>query len=316
MQLEVFFIKIFHRVKGYLLESGFLKPSPTQRELSQQLRQKAASLDSPDTTNLVEPAWAKYRIAMRANLLQKDARNFLNWPTICSAMFHEPDRIELEYLKSLPQWERLRKVLKETSVGNPPGYPGFLSSSGNYIHNTYILTKFCGFFNFDISKARKVVEFGGGYGSMCRLVYNLGFSGNYAIFDLPEFCLLQEYFLKSWNKNIKVSLRPISQNQPGVALLSQQEDLQKQLENFNGCPDVFIATWSISESPVELREKVFEVVGQSKYIFIAFHDVFAKVDNVDYFRQFTQLHNNYDWKQEEIGHLPGNFLLAGKRKEI
>ena len=49
----------------------------------------------------------------------------------------------------------------------------------------------------DLSSSGVIVEFGGGYGSMCRLLHKLGFSGQYFIYDLPEFVALQRYFLKS-----------------------------------------------------------------------------------------------------------------------
>jgi hypothetical protein len=315
MEMKFFAIKIFHKIKCYALEAGLFQPSLRQQGLTRQLRQKTMSLDNLETKDAIEPAWIKYREEVRANILQKDPRNFLNWPAIRSSMFHEPDRLELEYLKSLSQWQSLKSALRETPAGNPRRYPYLLSSSGNYIHNAYVLMKFLNYFNFDIKQTRNIVEFGGGYGSMCRLAYNLGFDGRYVIYDLPEFSLLQEYFLKSWKEEALVSLAPVTGSKPAIALLSTLEDLQKQLENFGGRPDIFIATWSLSESPAELRDKIFRLAGESKYIFIAFRDIFSQIDNVAYFKQFTQLHNNYDWKQEKLEHLPGNFLLAGKRRD-
>jgi hypothetical protein len=40
-----------------------------------------------------------------------------------------------------------------------------------------------------------IVEFGGGFGSMCRLIGALGFRGRYVIFDLPPVLALQRYYL-------------------------------------------------------------------------------------------------------------------------
>ena len=42
-----------------------------------------------------------------------------------------------------------------------------------------------------------IFEFGGGYGSMCRLAHNLGFNQAYIIFDLQPFSALQNYYLSS-----------------------------------------------------------------------------------------------------------------------
>jgi hypothetical protein len=39
-----------------------------------------------------------------------------------------------------------------------------------------------------------VIEFGGGYGSLCRLFFNQQFKGQYVLFDLPPFSALQHFF--------------------------------------------------------------------------------------------------------------------------
>jgi hypothetical protein len=41
-----------------------------------------------------------------------------------------------------------------------------------------------------------IIEFGGGFGSMCRLVHALGFRGQHIIFDLPPVWALQRYYLR------------------------------------------------------------------------------------------------------------------------
>jgi hypothetical protein len=316
MRLESVSIKIFHKLKSRFLESGFIKPTLKQRQLAENLKQKVLSLGDLGNGIQMEQTWLEFRKKVRENIIYKDPRNFLNWPVIRSSMFHEPDRAELKFLKLSPNWLKIKIALKEAPAGNPRPFPGMLSSSGNCIHNAYVLEKFLSFFNLDIGKARRIVEFGGGYGSLCRLIYNLGFTGQYVIYDIPEFSLLQEYFLKSWNENISLSLEPIAKNRQGIALLSDLKVMQKQLENFNTAPDIFIATWSLSESPVDLRERILGLVGGSGYIFIAFKDTFSNVNNLDYFKRFAESNSNYDWRQEEIKHLPGNFLLAGKRRGV
>jgi len=316
MKLKSAVIKIYHGLKSRVLEMGIIKPALKQRRLAENLKQKALSLGDLGDGLQMEQTWVEFRKSVRENILQRDPRNFLNWPVIRSSMFHEPDPVEFKFLKSSDDWIPLKEALKEVSAGNPRPYPGLVSSSGNYIHNAYILKNFLSFCNTDIGKVNNIVEFGGGYGSMCRLAYNLGFTGNYVIYDLPEFSLLQEYFLKSWNENIPVCFGPDANIRGGIALLSNFQDLKKQVESFNGPPDIFIATWSLSESPVELREKILGLVSGSGYIFIAFKDSFSNVNNLDYFKRFVQANSDYDWQQREIEHLPGNFLLAGKRRNI
>ncbi|KAJ1474744.1 hypothetical protein T484DRAFT_1831154, partial [Baffinella frigidus] len=42
-----------------------------------------------------------------------------------------------------------------------------------------------------------VVEFGGGYGCLCNLMHTGGFEGQYLLYDLPVFSLIQTYYLSS-----------------------------------------------------------------------------------------------------------------------
>lgn len=42
-----------------------------------------------------------------------------------------------------------------------------------------------------------VLEFGGGYGSLCRGFHRCGFKGKYMIFYFPHFSTLQRFFLGS-----------------------------------------------------------------------------------------------------------------------
>src|SRR5207244_11597755 len=70
-----------------------------------------------------------------------------------------------------------------------------------------------------------VLEFGGGYGSMCRLFHNLGFRGRYLIFDLPAFSALQRFFLRSIGMCVG-SPEEFRDGACGVALSSNVGDLQ------------------------------------------------------------------------------------------
>ncbi|MBI3656026.1 MAG: hypothetical protein HY232_06350 [Acidobacteria bacterium] len=58
---------------------------------------------------------------------------------------------------------------------------------------------------------------------MCRLVHHLNFMGKYVIFDLPEFSLLQYYFLKSYGFAVYKNLDEFDRNPYGILCCSSQE---------------------------------------------------------------------------------------------
>jgi hypothetical protein len=80
----------------------------------------------------------------------------------------------------------------------------------------------------------------------------------------------------------------------------------------NTSPSIFIATWSLSESPIEVREEVSVVATKCTNALIAFQSHFGEVDNLEYFKEYTERFAKVDWVDFEIHHLPGNYYLLGK----
>jgi len=82
--------------------------------------------------------------------------------------------------------------------------------------------------------------------------------------------------------------------------------------------DLFIAMWSISESPLKLRENLFEKIfntAKIKYVLIGFQKKFGDIDNCAYFKTFINKYNNYSWKIKGIPHLKDNHYLLGKNNK-
>lgn len=248
----------------------------------------------------LDDSWSQHRSKIRTDILNRDPRTFLSWPYIEYTMFHQSKLKEFDELKQKPYWNEWKNCLIETGVGTPRTYSHFKVSSGNLIHHAYSLSQLKDYRNIDFSKLNTIVEFGGGYGSMARLVHNLGFRGTYIIFDLPEFLALQEYFLDRLNiKNIKYA--------DSVSKLKETLRLAPP-------PELFIATWSLSEAPVILRDDVLKELPNIKYFLIAYQDSFEKIDNVGYFKKLVHDKKETEWKLYPILHLPGNNYLLGKHK--
>ncbi len=247
-----------------------------------------------DSIPLGTSSWENNRKEIRRAILEDNLADFINWNIIQKTMFFVAPKVEY---KEVMNNKLLSKSIEESKFGNPKQY--FLNSttSGNLIHHAYSIAqlfKFCNLDDFD-----NIVEFGGGYGSMCRLFKNMNYLGKYTIFDLPEFSALQKFYLSSFNENyIK-----------NVIFTGEMTRL-----NNNKSTTLFIATWSFSEMPINLREELLDNL-QFDYCVIAFQFKFDGIDNMEYFDSFKKRYNNVNFKIYPIDHLTGHFYLVGSKKK-
>jgi hypothetical protein len=289
-------------------------PPATQRqqELSAALLRELA--DAPQATIL--PMWAKFRDEVRRNLSHYDPRSFLRWRMIQHTMCvtNSPSIIsELWALRFSGRWEAFRQAVVESPVGCPVRFLFYPASSGNLLRHCYHLLRFEQATGVDITRMKTIVEFGGGYGSMCRVFYRRGFSGRYFIYDLPEFSALQRYFLKSLDLPVRDATDDCTAD--GIYLFRELPLLQRALEQRPEPDDsAFVATWSLSECPVELRDRFLPLVESMSCFLIAFQDRFFEVDNNQYFAALREATGSrIQWQEMRIPQLPRNNYLFGTR---
>jgi len=262
-----------------------------------------------------EESWQNNLRRLRELILFRDPRGFLRWDVIAQTMYIKNAEYiiqEFEFLKQLPDWEsRWHKAIRESSVGCPMPYWQDLHTSATLIHHAYHLARLEEKTATSVNGMDYVCEFGGGYGGMCRLMYNLGFNGKYVIFDLPEFSALQRYFLTT----LKFTVSPIHDSKTvakGVVCISDLEQFRKLLIGAAGKSNpLFIATWSISEVPVKLRASILPLISSFKTVLIAYQNQFEQTDNVDFFRNWRESQKNKTWHHWQIEHPPHNYYLIG-----
>jgi len=240
--------------------------------------------------------WNKYIQRFRVYALKNDPRSFLRWNPITESMFCSGYKIELDYILQSKNKDLWLDAIKETWVGHPPKYKYYKKSSGSVIHTAYNLYRIIDKYQIDITKLNNIIEFGGGYGAMSKTINNLGFAGKYIIFDIPEFLALQKYYL-------------VSTDTPGNFFF-----IDKIYDIEITDPDMFIATWSISEAPISVRKEFIKKIGSPKYILIAYQKVFNSIDNLEYFESFKKTMPEYEWTNDIILHIPENYYLLGRKK--
>lgn len=262
-----------------------------------------------------EASWGRNMNRLRELILDRGPREFLQWDVVTDTMFvffARHVRPELNYLQNLPDWEtRWRPVIEESWVGRPTRYVFYPSSSGNLIHHAYHVARFEEKTGQRIENMESILEFGGGYGSICRLIHALGFRGRYIILDLPPFSALQTYFLKT-NGLPVASIDSFAGQPSAVACVSDVDDLRQVLgRSIDAEKAMFIATWSLSETPVKVRDSVLPLVSEFQSFLIAYQDRFGEVDNVAFFDEWKNTRQDVEWRQWPAAHMRGSNYLVG-----
>ncbi len=292
-------------------------PSRTEAALIGRLREQISSLPGlviPDNVSAAEKAWLQFRAEMRAALLKEDPRDFLRFDVIRQTMFVDhPTYIRTEYyhLRRLPRWKtRWRDAIDESDRLLVPRCPYYWRSSGNMIHYAFHLAQFERHTGVRISDVHSVLEFGGGYGGMCRLLYRLGHLHSYTILDLPECSALQQFFLgingiqvggiEDENDGFKVRCVSDGSSALSEAIADTEADL-------------FIATWSISETPIDFRTTLLDQPNV-RYMLIGYQEKFTNIDNARFFREWSESRKNWRWTHVRCEHMPGSqYYLFGVR---
>jgi hypothetical protein len=311
---------IARRLRAIVGAERLPSPSTEETRLLAGLRAAFRELPVRETAAATpsEAAWAANMSRLRDLVLSRDPREFLRWDVISDTMFVSgADYVstELKFLEGRSDWDpRWREAIRESPVGRPVPCRFHPASSGNLIHHAYHVARFEEKTAVRVRDLDFVFEFGGGYGSMCRLFHSLGFRGKYVIYDLPPFAALQAYFLESLGLPVQGASEAATPR-AGIACLSDLGSLRAALGEHvqagNGA--LFLATWSVSESPVVVRSAVLPLAARFGSFLIAYQDRFGEVDNVEFFAGWRKTIGGVAWHAWPIEHLPGNHYLVGSR---
>lgn len=240
-----------------------------------------------------------WEIAVAGN----DPEGLFGWPCIrhCMRVDHWRGATEIEFQRLTTE---LRKACLMPDFGHPKDtYIGHIDPteySAALIHQAHHLLqwqKHTGMFVSDLDYS--VFEFGGGYGAMALVLRRLGYKGRYIIFDLPEFALLQEYYLS----NLGVD---------GVTWITSPSEFYKM-----GANDLFIACFSLSEVDLKLRFQTLKHVTADSYLFL-YNTYWVDYDNVKYFEEVVpEYFNQMKWVTVPADHLPDdNRYTFGYKPEL
>ena len=238
-------------------------------------------------------------------LKKRELTNFLR-KNFIQKMFFVHNRLfilkELLELKKDKNWILYKKLIEEDNVGNPVRYFLYPKSSGNRINHVYHLSVLTKEFNINLKKLNNVFEFGGGYGCMARIFSKINKRTTFKCFDTNIVNLLQYYYLKQNNLDVGFSKKN------KIHLISNIKKINTRYSN-----SLFIANWSLSETPINFRKKFIKSIKNSKLILISFQENFENIDNLKYFKNLKKnLEKKFEIKIIKNEFYKGNFFKKQK----
>src|SRR5207244_1199535 len=209
----------------------------------------------------VHPDWMLYLCQIAAGIMSLDINDFINWTVIKLTIFTDDQGLltskQVDFLKSSLEWEpRIRPALVESPVGNPPFSRIKPPTGAARIRQAYILKRYELEFGCNIEECDLIVEFGGGYGAIALLACKYGLSGKSIIIDNEPMSSLQAWYL-SENAG-PVHYGTDIGEEPGIyfAGLSDYDTIETAVKNAER--PIFLANWSLSETPADLRMRTME----------------------------------------------------------
>ncbi len=257
--------------------------------------------------------WAAFSAAISTALQRQGVDGFLRLPPIAKTVHSRQRSLAPRYLsyllRSVHFTPELQKALTESPVGQPLVNPYYPWSSPLLVQHGYHVVRLLEATDFDLARIRLVTDFGGGYGSFCRLLRNLGYRQRYLICDLPVMCALQRFYLR----NVFPSG---ADGQPPQNVQWLSGDLQATLrrETAQASPALFVATWSLSESPLAVRNEVAPALPGYAYVLCAYQRTFGAHDNHEYFTALARSLPQFEWQHAECPVYPNNFYLIGRSR--
>jgi len=213
---------------------------------------------SPVADQYLHPLWRKARPAFLELVQGGVPADFLSNPSVahqfCRSGFGEPQQNEFRYLRSRPRalWELVRRY-RESSVGRPGAECVDLGISANSLGMLYYFARVAEAAGME--SLETIVEFGGGYGCLCRVFLELlPRATTYIIIDLPEMLALQYVFLKASSPRHPVVTNigaPLRVEAGAVNLVPVH-----LADSLAARPDLFVSTFALSETPWRLQESV------------------------------------------------------------
>ncbi|MGE2729515.1 putative sugar O-methyltransferase [Mycolicibacterium vaccae] len=226
-------------------------------ELAQAFPAQLNRVRTCTSPHYVRADWAARNAELERGLLPVPPADFLQHPVIRFQMF-VGDHLLAEQLPYVLDRLGDPTLLAEDAVGAPPTVtvPGTsVRTSSNTVHQLYHLLRYEEATGRAVREAETVVEWGGGFGSLMRLLHRRhGDQPTCVLIDTPVFSALQWLYLSAVLGTAEVVLHDHAPVQPApgrvnIVPIGLVEDLDV-------AADLFISNWSLNESTAAAQRDV------------------------------------------------------------
>ena len=241
-------------------------------------------------------------------MAETDLSIFKTWETVRSIPIYNPqefyDQYRPEVEAMLPEPSDVWKVaLKEPFYGHTEesysevqkfAFDGSVECTPWTLKSAHHILTFEKITGKSILDYDQIVDFGAGIGETARMILDLGFEGDYYIYDLPETARIPQEYLKNY-RNVK--------------FVNHYDDIPW------GKKTLFIGTWSISEVPYSYRNEIARYFVGQDFLIIYQNQVF-KYNNSNYFiLDFPRESGTFIWLEDIKWHGGGggNYYLIGTK---
>jgi hypothetical protein len=162
----------------------------------------------------------------------------------------------------------LARMLHETAVGNPYISVDRYMASDVTVGHLFHLAMYRKTTGNDLPARGTIVEWGGGYGNLARMVKTIHPACTYVIIDTPILSHIQHFYLGFFTKTV-IYDGTIRQGCVNLVPLNHLEQLSMDA-------DMFISTWALNESPDACGEylKGRNWFGASQFLLAYLHGSF------------------------------------------
>ena len=277
-----------------------------------------AGLAPYESSAVADNEWQGFAQEIATTLSQADLRSFLREDIISKTLHPNQYLLSwryLAYLEDKVAWRTsLRDVCQESRFGDPWIDPSLQDSSPLLVQHCYHLNLLFERTGITLDDLDGLVEFGGGYGLVVRLLRQLGWRGHHLIYDLPPTVLLQQFYLRNVLRDE----------------VARQPDLLAKVDWASGPPDaddviaavratqdtgrsMFVATFSLTETSLPTREAFLPLIADFDLVWLAFQP-FGQVDNDDWVANRLTSLPSHHWEIFECPAYRKSHYALGRRK--
>ncbi len=315
-------IAVLRRIKSSVLTTLYVRKTPAGVFETNYSFAKTHYLEARKNYNyqsFLEPLWATSTRTIENFFVSEFSNNFLRHPVIRSTMCIDNPRTTRTFQKQLITTtfgDKAQTYLEETRVGNLFISDSTFKTSGNTIHHLYHLAKLCSTTPSKNLTLGTVIEWGGGYGNMARIIKKINPFATYVIFDIPVFSHIQYVYLATTLGAQHVTIFNGDRFEPGkITLVPLDETLlhkATELINKSLTPDLFLSTWALSES----NEKSKAFVREHEFFHANTLLIAYQKNDSDFHEaeQVTALPPSYQVTYHEpVGYTADSYYLFAKR---